>query len=242
MGGMPALTALTIWGAFALGLTGGFGHCLAMCGPFVAGASLGVGARTQDARSATGFQAAYHVGRLITYSAIGAILGALGGAGRISTLTGPYSPVAFAGWLKLGVGVATVLLGVWMVASWATGRHKRGPELPGLLSIATVVRLTGRLSRKSAWAGLPFGALMGLLPCGPLLPVELAALTEGSAFAGAALMLAFGLGTVPALAGFGVASGLVGARARNWMVPAAGVIVMSLGGLTLARAAMMMAQ
>ena len=39
----PALAGAGLWAAFLLGLTGGFGHCLAMCGPLVAATSLAEG-------------------------------------------------------------------------------------------------------------------------------------------------------------------------------------------------------
>ena len=90
--------------------------------------------------------------------------------------------------------------------------------------------------RKGAWAGLPLGLLMGLLPCMPLLPVELAALASGSAALGALTMLMFGIGTVPALAGFGLASGLVGARARGVFAYATGALVLGIGGIIVLQA------
>ncbi len=71
--------------------------------------------------------------------------------------------------------------------------------------------------------------LMGLLPCAPLLPVEIAALATGYPLYGALTMLAFGLGTVPALAGFGAASGLLGVRARGAFATASGALVIGLG-------------
>lgn len=60
-------------GLFALfflgGLTGGFTHCLAMCGPLVAGQSACAGGCSK--RIAHGLQWSYHLGRLTTYSAMG---------------------------------------------------------------------------------------------------------------------------------------------------------------------------
>ena len=79
------LSALTLWGAFLLGLTGGFGHCLAMCGPFVAAASVADGRTACASGTAAGtprpgarrsglFQLAYHSGRLATYALLGALI------------------------------------------------------------------------------------------------------------------------------------------------------------------------
>jgi sulfite exporter TauE/SafE len=249
----------TLWAAFLLGLTGGFGHCLMMCGPFVAAASLAEGhtaataagpeadaaaCTTAIARPSAGigrgvgfFQVSYHLGRLITYAAIGAIVGALGSAGALETLSMPWSPAAFTRYVKLAAGLMMVFAGLVLLAGPLTGRSSRLPEPTRFITSASwFSRATGRLMRAGAWAGLPLGLLMGLLPCMPLLPVELAALASGSAGLGALTMLAFGIGTVPALAGFGLATGLLGARARGNFAYAAGAIVVALGAFTILQA------
>ncbi len=231
--GATQLGALSLWAAFALGLTGGFGHCLAMCGPFVGGASLGLGAGGRSASEAARFQLTYHVGRLLTYALIGALLGALGGAGALSALEGPFSPAAITQYLKLAAGLATVALGIWLLARWAAGKAAQLPEATGALTRGRFSRMVAALVARGGRNGLPLGMMMGLLPCGPLLPVELAALASGGPGPGAFIMLAFGLGTVPALAGFGAASGILGTRARGWLVPVMGLAVVSLGAVTI---------
>jgi len=100
----------------------------------------------------------------------------------------------------------------------ADPRTEYGTQLPdaeptGFSPRGMVLRATGNLVRE----GLGRAAARtvdGTAACMPLLPVELAALASGSAGLGALTMLAFGIGTVPALAGFGIATGLVGARAE----------------------------
>lgn len=236
------LAALSLWGAFLLGLTGGFGHCLVMCGPLVAAASLTDGAACGRSAGRTGargagiFQAAYHLGRLLTYALLGAILGLLGEAGALASLTGPFSPVVVTRFLKLGAGATLLGMGVMLLVAWLRGRSVSLPEpTAAIASLPWFGRTVARLAASGGWWGLPMGALMGLLPCAPLLPVELAALATGKPLYGALMMLAFGVGTVPALAGFGAASGLLGAKARGWLVPAAGALVVVLGAVTLAQ-------
>lgn len=240
LGSGSDLTMLTIWGAFFLGLTGGFGHCLMMCGPFVAATSLADGTfwggAKRDAattRRAWLFQLGYHAGRLLTYTALGAALGLLGGMGRLSSLAAPFSPGAISRYVRTGAGVFLIVTGVWLVLAWASHRSVRLPDPSAAVTRSRwFARTTDRLARGGWRYSLPLGMLLGLLPCAPLLPAEVTALASGSWTYGALVMLAFGLGTVPALAGFGAASGLVGGKVRGWFVPASGAAVMLLGVAT----------
>jgi sulfite exporter TauE/SafE len=82
------------------------------------------------------------------------------------------------------------------------------------------------------------GALWGWLPCAMVYSVLVTAMLSGSASRGAAVMLAFGLGTLPMM----MALGLAGARLRGWLRLravrlACGATVLGFGLLGLARAA-----
>jgi len=235
---MAGLGSVGLWAAFLLGLSGGFGHCLAMCGPFVAAASLAEGRAVSGASDATaaaprrtlGFQVGYHAGRLTTYALLGALLGLLGQAGALAALSGPFSPESATRWLKLLAGAAMVATGVVLLASSLRSRGWKVPEPTRLIADRPwFTRATASLLRRGPRWGFALGMLMGLLPCAPLLPVELAALSTGYPLYGALTMFAFGLGTVPALAGFGAASGLIGARARGTLATVSGIIVIALG-------------
>lgn len=247
-------TALSLWAAFLLGLAGGFGHCLLMCGPFVAAASLADGtacaaigsAQRPDAGGPAGrlaargrgavFQLAYHLGRLSTYALLGALLGLLGNVGALAAVDGPFSPVTVTRFLKVAAGLGMLVMGAILFVAWLRGRAARLPEPTAAISrMPWFGRTVARLARSGGWWALPLGMLMGLLPCMPLLPVEAAALATAEPLYGAVTMLAFGVGTLPALVGFGAASGLLGSRARGWLVPAAAALVVILGGVTLAQ-------
>src|SRR3569832_1659169 len=64
-----------------------------------------------------------------------------------------------------------------------------------------------------SWKSLALGGLWGWVPCGMVYCVLLTAMLSGSALAGAGVMLAFGLGTLPMLLGMG----LLGARMLTWL-------------------------
>jgi sulfite exporter TauE/SafE len=83
---------------------------------------------------------------------------------------------------------------------------------------------------KSVPQGFLAGMAWGWLPCGLVYSVLVTALASGSASSGAALMLAFGLGTLPNLLGMGVfARQIQPFMQRPWVRRAAGMMVASLG-------------
>ena len=69
------------------------------------------------------------------------------------------------------------------------------------------------LVREGAPARFALGTIWGLVPCGLIYSVLPIALFAGGALEGAAVMLAFGLGTLPNL----LAAGWIVARARAWL-------------------------
>ncbi len=92
----------------------------------------------------------------------------------------------------------------------------------------------------SALAALPLGVLFGFLPCGYLYAVAITAAQSASMVTGALMLLAFGLGTAPALLLFGSTAHWLSSRARNWMLRIAGLIVAAMGVVNLFRHLQMM--
>lgn len=230
-------SAATLWLAFLVGLAGGFGHCIGMCGPFVAASSISGGAGgPRSPRSAGLFQAGYHAGRLLTYIVLGALLGALGAAGTIEKLAGPAWLAPAQRYLGLAAGVFMLLVGLAMLGVPRLQAMMRAAETGGISGSGRFTRAYVRLQAGGWKASLPLGMLLGLLPCGFLLGMEAWALVSGSAATGAFTMLAFGLGTVPALAGFGLASGLLGTRLQGAFTYAGAGIVSGLGLFAIGRA------
>ena len=80
----------------------------------------------------------------------------------------------------------------------------------------------------------PLGLLWGWLPCGLVYSALVTALTSGSAWCGAALMLAFGAGTLPTLLLAGLLAGLLSPGlnemlSRPVVRTVAGLVVLSFG-------------
>jgi sulfite exporter TauE/SafE len=239
-GAAGTATAATLWAVFLVGLAGGFGHCIAMCGPFVAASGFASGAATSGGpgavprmRSVALWQFAYHGGRLLTYACLGALLGALG---SIPAMGGAFGGLQR--WVWLVAGVLMILMGLAVAGVPFAARMQGVLERGAAAATAGWVgRAYGTLARSGPAAALPLGMLMGLLPCGFLLSIEASALGSSSPAMGAATMIAFGLGTVPALATFGAAGGLLGTRGRVWLLYAGAAIVVVLGAYYVVRAA-----
>jgi sulfite exporter TauE/SafE len=232
-------TTATLWGVFVAGLAGGLGHCIGMCGPLVASASALAGAAGRErtrpggrAAALAWWHVAYHAGRLGVYAALGAVLGALGSLPALTRALGPFQR-----WVWLAAGVLMVAMGLAAAGVPMLARLSGSAEKGiGTLTAGWAGRATRALADRGGRAALPLGMLNGLVPCGLLIPVELAALAAGSPGLGAVTMLAFGLGTLPALGAVGAAAGLLGARGRAWMVAIGGVAVAALGVAYLVRA------
>jgi hypothetical protein len=179
----------TLAAAAALGLAGSV-HCLGMCGGIAAAA----GARAQDgtpaARAALA-GIAFSLGRVGGYALLGAAVGALVGAAVAQV---PVRPFAIG--LRALAGLLMFLMGL----SLLTGRDLLSLERLGGRAWQHIRSLAARvlgLPRALRFAAL--GVLWGFLPCGLVYSALALAATGGSGPAGAATMLAFGAGTLPAM-------------------------------------------
>jgi sulfite exporter TauE/SafE len=208
--------------AFSLGLLGS-GHCIAMCGGISGALSMragAAGARGQDAVLAVPL---YSAGRIGSYAVLGAVAGGIGGA---ATALIPE----LLGTLRLVAGGLLVAMGLYLAGLW-NGLVRLERLGAGLFARVSPLRrhLAGPLEP------LGLGLLWGLLPCGLVYSTLAFAMTHASALQGAAVMTAFGLGTLPAVVGAGFAAVPLGRALRRPLVRrAAGALVIAFGLWTLA--------
>ena len=173
-GSSPEIGSETFPALFLVGLTTS-PHCLGMCGGILLSTCHGRGERGEQIGAAL----AYNCGRTLSYSALGAVFGALGTV--IS-----YS-LSMKSMIFTMLGLLVFLLGMNM---WGLL-----PSLPALPDEqGTACRMPAGLRRKGP---LFTGLLTGLMPCGALYAAGFCAMSSGSAGSGSMLMLAFALGTVP---------------------------------------------
>ncbi len=218
---------MVLMAAFVTGLLGS-AHCGAMCGGIAVAAALpaspGKGPRTPLALGVAALLP--NLGRIGSYTFAGAAVGGLGGG-----LLGALDLSAAAPWLRLGVGLVLLLAALRLAAPRWAARLPSGPAAPLWQAMAPLRRF---VPRSGPWRPLAMGALWGWLPCGLSYTLLGAAWIEGSALHGGLLMLAFGLGTLPALAALGAAGLRWGASSRpSWGRHAGALLVGGAGVLTL---------
>lgn len=177
---------------FLVGLLGG-GHCVGMCGGIVTALSFGL--PTSQARWP--YLLCYNIGRVGSYTLIGALLGALAGGGLSLLALHPLQMGLYLLANLMLIGMGLYLAGI----SAVIGKVER---LGAPLWRRIQPRLAQLLPIRSPSQALLVGALWGWMPCGLVYSASLSALATGKAGSGALVMLAFGLGTLPNLLAMGV--------------------------------------
>lgn len=205
--------------AFLAGLAGS-AHCFGMCGG-MAGA-LGMRARVNSSSAtSTALRATlYHVGRIGGYASVGAIGGAFGHSAHWA-----LELTRFEGMLRAAAGVLTLLIAVRILTRWNAFAWL---ERAGARLWTRLQPLTKRALTSGHWSGhLAVGLLWGWLPCGLVYSVAIMSMTANGAAAGSAVMVAFGLGTLPAMLSSSILAGaLPQLPQRTWFRHATGTAML----------------
>jgi hypothetical protein len=168
--------------AFAIGALGSF-HCIGMCGPIALSVPM------SGKRGVAGIlrALAYNLGRIITYSVLGLLVGFVGK----QIMFGSFQQA-----LSIAVGV---LILAFLILPKAITKKVDPTSKFAQLFLKLKGTFQGVFRSKSPIGPLALGLVNGLLPCG-LVYVGLAgALAMADPVTSAAFMAAFGLGTVPVM-------------------------------------------
>lgn len=194
--------------ALLMGLVGG-PHCIAMCGAACAGIGQAAAPRSTQAI------ALFQLGRLIGYSALGALAAAsMQGLGWLTVQSAALRPA----WTM--VHVAAVLLGLMLLL------QARQPLWLDTGARRVWARVRQATQSMGLVAPLGLGTAWALLPCGLLYSAVMVAALAGSVAGGAAVMALFALGSGLALAAGPWLLLRLGARGR-------GALGLRLAGLAL---------
>ncbi len=207
--------------AFITGLLGS-AHCFGMCGGI--SGLFAVQASVASLRSQLSRAVAYNLGRILTYAFLGVAV-ALLGKSLVSSIPKLAAPVRFAS------GALIILVGLQLAFGWrilapvenagAALWNKVAPAAKGLVPVESIVQAFG------------LGLIWGWLPCGLVYSVLLLAATSAEPASGGLVMIAFGLGTMPAM----VATGLSASRLARFMGKkrfGAGLLIILIGIATIA--------
>ncbi len=217
-----------IYMAFVTGLLG-TGHCIGMCGGLVSALSLSEAGR----QGGWFFHLLYNLGRISTYTFIGAVVGWLGSA---LAYTDRFKMVTRS--LLIGSDVFVILVGLG-TAGLFTWLNVSKLDFPGPMKAMTLA-VAGLRRLPPAISALPLGLLFGFIPCGYLYAVAITAAQSASVATGALMLFSFGLGTAPSLLLFGGAAHWLSGRARTWMLRLAGLVVAGMGVINLIKHMRMM--
>ena len=200
--------SLDFFSAFIIGLLGS-GHCIAMCGGITTMLTSAIPSnkyknnekipvndspnnqnerQTQPNKFTLVF--CYNIGRIASYSFIGAIVGFTG------SIAAKNIGLPLAG-LRLFSAVFVILLGLYL-GQWLMWLNKI--ESLGKKLWQHISPLASRvIPVNTPLKALGLGALWGWLPCGLVYSTLTWALASSSIIDGASIMFFFGLGTLPAL-------------------------------------------
>ena len=182
-------------------------HCVGMCGGIMLSQSL-------SKESKNRFEAIqpallYNIGRVVSYTILGGIIGALGSVFSLSIVAKSA--------MQIFAGVFMIIMGFNMAGFSVFKKFH--------------IKLPFSACKIKNKSGSPFivGILNGLMPCGPLQTMQLFALGTGSAAKGALAMFVFSIGTVPLMLTFGALSGLLSKGYTKKILKFSGVLIIVLG-------------
>lgn len=176
-------------------------HCIGMCG----GTILCLCTHDKPGRQSMLF----HLGRCLTCTAVGAVLGFVGHFLYINTYLKALVPLLCA--------VFMLVMGLNMLGLF---RWLRG------VNTSHESCLLAKLQKHGA---LVMGILTGILPCGVLQVVQMHALESGDPVRGAAELLVFAAASTPVMFVFGLLSGKITVKGRKTAMTVAAILVIVLG-------------
>jgi len=223
-----------------LGFLGSFGHCVGMCGPLTIAFSLSQKSSAAPTwQKSLYFHGLLNLGRIFSYAAIGAGIGALG-----SVLIAGGQLAGIESGLRRGLAIFTGILLIWMgLVQVQPGLLPKIPLLHPLTQGKLHQTLNSGMIKLSFhsrwWTPLLLGLTWGLVPCGFLYTAQIKAAETGNLWHGMVTMLAFGLGTLPSMVGIGVSASLLSADRRSQLFRLGGWVTIAIGLLILLRTGQM---
>ena len=206
-----------IFAALGLGFASGF-HCLGMCGPIAL--SLGLSKKQQVNFHLQNLT--YQLGRILTYSFLGAIVGIVGEGFQLA---------GFQKYISILAGILLITMALFSFGGDFT------TKIPAISNALLKVKINlGKLLRKTDYSSrFLTGILNGFLPCGMVYMALTASLAAGGIWQSASFMVFFGLGTFPFMFAAVLFGNILNATVRNKILKIVPVFMLILGTLFILR-------
>lgn len=216
---------------YATALAAGFfgsPHCLGMCGGIVSALSFALNKHTATQRFI--LQTSYQVGRLLSYSLLGFLVGYLG--------KGLLAPFAHATWPFIITSLIIIAFGLYLTGWWR-GLDKLEAFGATLWQAMTPLRQRF-MPINSLPRALGAGLLWGFLPCGLVYSALTLALTSANPLSASGAMFAFGLGTLPMMLLAGNTAGALKQKLQHYKLQTInGLCIIAFGTWTLLQTVIM---
>jgi uncharacterized protein len=218
---------------FVIGLVAATSTCLAVSGGLLLAVANKYNMANPNLTGRQKFQPHiwFNIGRIISYVLLGGLIGALGSMLSISTrVTGIITIVASLFMIIMGLQLLQIF--PWM--------NKIQLKMPKFIA-HKIYDASNQEKNKSPgkMSSFLFGGSTFFLPCGFTQALQLYVLGKGDFVTGALVMLAFSLGTLPALAGIGAFTSFAKGKTQKHFSTFSAVLIIILGifampsGLTL---------
>lgn len=205
---------------FLVGLTAGVSTCMALIGGLILGASAKYAEKHPYASAKEKFKPHlfFNLGRIISYTFFGAVVGLLGSFFQLSS--------SLLGTLIIVVGIVMLLLGAQLLDIFPI---LRGISFTLPKSISRFFGIKEQSEKEYSHKNAAvLGATTFFLPCAFTQAMVLFAMGSGSAITGALTLGIFALGTAPGLLGVGGLTSVVKGTAAKLFFKTAGVVVVFL--------------
>lgn len=204
--------------SFFVGLFGSF-HCIGMCGPIAIALPI---PNSNNLNFVLG-RLLYNLGRIATYSFLGAVFGLLGSRLVISGFQQSIS-------ITLGI---TIVFAVLIPAKYKAkiSQHK----LVQKITLPLKKGISDLFKQGTFSAMFLIGILNGFLPCGLVYVALAGAIASGDAISGTAVMILFGIGTFPTMFAATLFGKFINLNIRRKITKAIPVLAFVLGLLFIVR-------
>ncbi|MBC7488338.1 MAG: sulfite exporter TauE/SafE family protein [Cytophagaceae bacterium] len=209
---------MLLYAAFTMGLLGSM-HCLGMCGPI----AMALPVRTRNKGLKLLKYILYNVGRIITYSILGFLVGTIG------------SFFVLAGLQQVLSITAGLLIILSMIVVYQPFQYSCITRITLPFRQKIKEAITYYFQHANAYNMVILGMLNGLLPCGMVYAALIGAMAAGDTVSGTLFMTAFGLGTIPLMLTVSYAGNILSNKWKYRLNNLSPIFIFAVGALLILR-------